>query len=327
LIAALKYVQASAALQGPAAAALGPYFNAMALICVCSSAAIRMLGAVGGSHHTLGDDTMPASARPVAAAAVTELRAGGDEQLIWLHVMGRLLVAAGQLLQQVPQRVTASGDCVLTDRTRPKHNQFARYVDLLQALLLSVKALGMLGVLGQGEAAAATAVAAGTAAAATQADITRLQQQATGVRKQVEDIQVMFKQSFDYGVRGMRAQEQATDVKAMQQLHAACKEGGLPQQLYSFGVAYCAAFPQRGCCGNPACTNLDKFTETALASQGCSGCDRVSVMRVHGAVLKGWGFRLCVRGNQAASKFNPHANTEHMRNSVALSRCLTSEAH
>ena len=286
LVAALKYSQASIALQGPSTAALGPYFNAMALLCVCSSAAIRMLGNVNGPQHTLGDDTTSASARPVAAAAaVVELQARGFEQLIWLDVMGRLLVAAGQLLQQVPQRVTASGDCVLTDRTRPQHNQFARYVDLLQALLLSVKALGMLGVLGQGEAAAATAVAAGTAAATTQADLSRLQQQATGLRKQVEDIQA----SFEYGVRGMMAQEHAAGVKAMQQLHAACKEGGLPQQLYSFGVAYCAAFPQRGCCGNPACVNLDKFTETALACQGCSGCDKVSVIRVQRYVSDGLG--------------------------------------
>jgi hypothetical protein len=82
LVAALKYSQASIALQGPSTAALGPYFNAMALLCVCSSAAIRMLGNVNGPHHTLVDDTTSASARPVAAAAaVVELRTGGLSSL------------------------------------------------------------------------------------------------------------------------------------------------------------------------------------------------------------------------------------------------------
>jgi hypothetical protein len=87
---------------------------------------------------------------------------------------------------------------------------------------------------------------------------------------------MLFEQSSAYGAQGMQAQQRLAGAQAMQKLHAACQQGGLPQQLHSFGVAYCAAFPQPGCCGNPACTNLDKFTETALASQGCLGCNRVS---------------------------------------------------
>lgn len=62
---------------------------------------------------------------------------------------------------------------------------------------------------------------------------------------------------------------------ALRQLHADCTTGGLPQQLQQFGMACCAAFPQRGACGNPACTNLERFSEASVAKQGCTGCDKV----------------------------------------------------
>lgn len=278
LVAALKYAQVSAALQGSAAATLGSYYNAVWLLCVCSSAAIKMLG--NDAHLILCNDTLPlmSSVLPVAAAAPNaQLRTDRAQQLIWLHALGRLLVAAGQLLQQVPQHVTASGSCTVVDDLFPDLKQFMRYVQVTQSLRLTLTAFGMFGVLGQGEEAA-TAAAGGIPAAATQADRARLLQQATSLQQQVTDIHALFKQSFDLSVQGMQAEGQLTRVQAMQKLQEACQEGGLPQQLCSFGEAYCAASPQHGCCGNPACTSLEKFTETALASQGCSGCGKVSVI-------------------------------------------------
>jgi hypothetical protein len=218
------------------------------------------------------------SVLPVAAAAPNaQLRTDRAQQLIWLHALGRLLVAAGQLLQQVPQHVTASGNCTVVNDLFPDLKQFMRYVQVMQALRLTLTAFGMFGVLGQGEEAA-TAAAGGIPAAATQADRARLLQQATSLQQQVTDIHALFKQSFDLSVQGMQAEGRLTRVQAMQKLQEACQEGGLPQQLCSFGEAYCAAFPQHGCCGNPVCTSLEKFTETALASQGCSGCGKVSVI-------------------------------------------------
>jgi hypothetical protein len=293
LIAALKYVQVSAALQGSAAATLASYYNAVWLLCACSSAAIKMLG--NGAHLTLCNDTMPSlsSALHVAAAAASvQLRTERGEQLIWLHVLGRLLVAAGQLLQQVPQYVAASGACALENDAFPELKQFFQCVQVTQALMLTVTAFGMFGVLGQGEAAA-TAAPGGILVAATQADLAQLLQQATGLQQQVTDVQALFKQSFDYSVQGMQAEGRLTRVQAMQQLHAACKEGGLPQQLCSFGEAYCAAFPQNGCCGNPACINLEKFTEATLASRGCLGCGKVSVIRLQWCSLHHQGRRAC----------------------------------
>ena len=239
----------------------------------------RCLGTVPTSRSAMTMPSLSSALHVAAAAASVQLRTERGEQLIWLHVLGRLLVAAGQLLQQVPQYVAASGACALEIDAFPELKQFVQCVQVTQALMLTVTAFGMFGVLGQGEAAA-TAAPGGILVAATQADLAQLLQQATGLQQQVTDVQALFKQSFDYSVQGMQAEGRLTRVQAMQQLHAACKEGGLPQQLCSFGEAYCAAFPQHGCCGNPACINLEKFTEATLASRGCLGCGKVSVIRL-----------------------------------------------
>lgn len=64
-------------------------------------------------------------------------------------------------------------------------------------------------------------------------------------------------------------------VSALWRLSTECESGGLLQRLSSFGHACCLAFPQRGCCGNPLCINLDKFSEGDLATRGCKGCNKV----------------------------------------------------
>jgi hypothetical protein len=270
LVAALKYVQASAAMQGPAEAAMHTFYNATELLCACGSAVSRMLGSC--SQLTMGMHTMPASALAAAANTDAQLHSEREQQLVWLDVLGRLLVAAGQLLQQVPQRVSASGDLVLESLVLPKAQQFAQYAELMQALLMTMAGFGFYGVL-RHRAAVPTALLV----AATQADCARLLQQARDLQEQVHAIATLFQQSSGYGAEGMQDQQRLAGVQAMMQLRAACQQGGLPQQLHNFGVAYCATFPQRGCCGNPACTNLDKFTETTLSSHGCSGCDKVSM--------------------------------------------------
>ena len=223
----------------------------MTLLCANSSAAIAMLG-------------------PVAEVAVGASKLGRQQQLLLFQVLGRVLVAASQLLQQVPQWVSPGGSFMRVDSAFPAPNQLSEYGGIMS--MLGVTVMSMQSMLRQGGAAAAAVEACASAAAATSADITQLMQKAAGLLQQSAPIAQAFCAN-DEGVEG-------ADVLAMQRLHAACQAGGLPQVLHSFGVACCAAFPQRGCCGNPACTNLEKFAETALASQGCSGCSKVSLFSV-----------------------------------------------
>jgi hypothetical protein len=256
LVAAVKYSRVCAALTksagsvGGARAVLGCYYNSMTLLCASSSAAIAMLG-------------------PVAAVAVGASKLSRKQQLLWFHVLGRVLVAASQLLQQVPQWVSPGGFLRL-DPAFPAPNQFSEFAGVTS--MLGVTLMSMQSMLQQGGAAAAAVDAGSPAAAATPADITQLLQQAAGLLLQLAPIAQAFCAN-DEGAEG-------ADVLAMQRLHAACQAGGLPEQLYSFGMACCATFPQRGSCGNPACTSLEKFTETALASQGCSGCNKVRMFVV-----------------------------------------------
>jgi hypothetical protein len=195
-----------------------------------------------------------------------------EQQLSWFQVLGRGLVAASQLLQQVPQLIATGGGFVHVDDQFPAPSQFTLFAGVAATLGLTV--MSMQSMLQQGGAAAAAVEAGLAAAAATPADLARLQQLASGLQMQVAPLTRACCSIMPV------AQVDEVGTAAMQELYAACQEGGLPQQLYSFGVACCAAFPQRGCCGNPACTNLDKFTEIALASHGCSGCDKVRILYV-----------------------------------------------
>jgi hypothetical protein len=256
LVAAVKYVQYTAALSRPSGSPgvleLSSHFNSMLLLCASSSAAYQAL-----------------RWRQTAAAPMGGSQLSREQQLVWLQVLGRVLVAAGQLLQQVPQFVSADGSCMSTNQ------QLSRYGG--KTAMLKIFIMTMQTMLQQGGAAAAAVEAGSPAAAATPADLTRLLQLAAGLQQQLAPVIIAF-HSTRQAVQG------GSVLPATQQLRAACQAGGLPQQLHSFGVACCAAFPQRGCCGNPACTNLDKFTETALASQGCSGCGKVSTLQAHRAV-------------------------------------------
>jgi hypothetical protein len=260
LVAALKHAQYSAALTRSAGsldgAVLGSYYNSILLLLECSRVAIRVLGPPVGPELNR------------------------EQQLLWLQVLGRVLVAAGPLLQQVPQFVSSAGSFFGSDSRFSPFMQFKRCFDAV--IFLDATVMVMLGILHQGGAAAAAVEAGSPAAAATPADIARLMQLAVGLQQALKGILSAVKASA--ATDGVEVEVQPEDVDsweaAMQQLHAACQAGGLPQQLHSFGVACCAAFPQRGCCGNPACTNLDKFTETSLASQGCSGCNKVRTLQV-----------------------------------------------
>jgi hypothetical protein len=276
LVAALKYTQASVALQGSAQATMHTFHHALGLLSACSSAAVGILDRC--SSLTISINRMQDAAAAAAAKADVQLHIEREQQLLWLDVLGRVLVAASKLLQQFPQRVSASGSFMHADSGFSDIEQFAQYAELMRGVLATTMAYDTFGVLGQGDAAA-IAVAAGLAAAATQEDLARLLQQVTTLQEQVLVVEALFSQSYAHGGQGMQEQLCPASIQAMQQLHAACQEGGLPQQLHSFGIAYCAAFPQRGCCGNPACTNLNKFTETALASQGCSGCNKVRALQ------------------------------------------------
>jgi hypothetical protein len=257
LVAAVKYARFGAALT-PATghldpAVLGSYYNSIALLGAISNAAFKFLGPGAMAETTFYDSLIMSMGTP----------------LLWLQALGRVLLAAGQLLQQAPQFVVANGRFVCVDDiSAPQQSStyssftliLGRTVERLHSMLL------------QGGEAAAAVEAGSPAAAATPVDLARLLQLAADLQQQLDPIAMAF-----YSSRH-EARAQGSGVSAaMQQLYTACQEGGLPQKLYGFGVACCAAFPQRGCCGNPACTNLGKFTETALASHGCSGCDKVSM--------------------------------------------------
>jgi hypothetical protein len=256
VVAALKHAQYSAALTRSAAsldaAVLGSYYNSILLLLESSRVAIRNLGPPGGPELNR------------------------EQQLLWLQVLGRVLVAAGPLLLLVPQFVSSSGGFFGSAGMFLPFRQFKQFMDAV--MFLDATALTMLRILYWDGAAAAAVEAGSPAAAATPAGLVRLQQQAEGLQQALKDILSAFQASAATGGAGAEGQDACGGEAAMQQLHAACQEGGLPQQLHSFGVACCAAFPQRGCCGNPACINLDKFAETALASQGCSGCDKVRTL-------------------------------------------------
>lgn len=45
-------------------------------------------------------------------------------------------------------------------------------------------------------------------------------------------------------------------------------------KLKSFAEQVCAALPLLGCCGNPACLNTEKRSETVLANGKCGKCPR-----------------------------------------------------
>jgi hypothetical protein len=67
----------------------------------------------------------------------------------------------------------------------PAARQFARYAELMQALMLAMTAFSMFGMLGQGEAVTAAAALPG---AATHVDLERVMQQANSLQQQVQDI-------------------------------------------------------------------------------------------------------------------------------------------
>ena len=254
LMAALKYVQYSAALSTPAGSPghlVTSHMNSMLLLCASSTAA----------YQALGWETQ---------AEIGAAQRSVEQQLMWFQVLGRLLVAAGQLLQQIPQFVSAEGSWASADIAMGSQ-QLPRYGKIIAMPRMIVTT--MQSMLQQGGAAAAAVDAGLPTAAATPEKLTRLLRQAADLQQQLAPIiSAFFPPSQAVQGGGVQA--------AMQQLRAACQAGGLPQQLQSFGVACCAAFPQHGCCGNPGC-NLEKFTETALASRGCSGCDKVRNLQIH----------------------------------------------
>ena len=256
LVAAVKYAMFCATLTPPAGplehAVLELYYNSITLLGASINAVFTFLG--------------PEAV--VAATFYESLLISMDSPLLWLQVLGRVLLAAGQLLQQVPQFVTATGSFVCVDGQCSAVQQSSTYSSFTLMLGRTVERLHSM--LLQGGEAAAAAAAGSPAAAANPTNLARLPRLAADLQQQLDPMAMAFYLS--------RHDAQGTGVSAaMQQLYTACQDGGLPQKLYGFGVACCAAFPQRGCCGNPACTNLDKFTETALASQGCSGCNKVGM--------------------------------------------------
>jgi hypothetical protein len=255
LVAAVKYVQVTANLTRSARPhepeVLRCYFHSTTLLVAITRAAMRVLG----------------DAEDVAAGG-SQLSA--EQQLLWFQVLGRVVIAAGQLLQQTPQFISGGGGLVHVDDMYPAPKLFSLYCGVVATLGLAV--MSMQSMLQQGMAAAAAVAAGSPAAAATFNDLAQLQQQADGLQMQVAPLT----RAFCMGSQEMYGGDVSA---ALHELQAACQQGGLPQQLHSFGAACCAAFPTRGCCGNPACTNLDKFSEAALASQGCSGCHKVRTVQ------------------------------------------------
>jgi hypothetical protein len=256
MVAALKYAPVCGGRAGTAAL----FLNRLGVVVSVNSASLRIL------------QTHQEAAAPAAAPLPQH------QQLVWFHLLGRCLIAAGSLLEQVPMHVPENGECVGTGSRGQ--------VRILGAALrlLVISASHMHSMLSQG-GAAASAVAAGTAGA-TPDDLPRLLQQAADLQQQLVSIYRVlnphaYNEDGGWAVGNndtlvvVSSDQQAS---AMRNLRAACASGDLLQQLTSFGVACCSAFPQPGVCGNPACLNLDKFSEAALATRGCSGCNKVRLL-------------------------------------------------
>jgi len=318
LVAALKFLQSSAA-KGSGAAEQEIFYHRLGLLASCCSAAVLLLGDAGCSDlyrlWTYQQD-MPAAAAtapaPAGAGAGSCAAAGASllsSELVWLYALGRCLIAAGQVLQQVPIWVSPMGGFVLSVMPRQPETQLKSFKVLTRTLVGAV--MRMHSILQPGGAAAA-AVTAGSpaAAAATVQDLARLQKQAADVQQQLAVIHKQMSpedydaegnwagQSPKAAAAGSMNNNSSQATSALQQLHAACTSGELQQHLHSFGVTCCAAFPQRGCCGNPACTRLDKSSEAALASLGCTGCSKVGWYKhsLHWKALQG----ACIHGHHMA---------------------------
>lgn len=212
-----------------------------------------------------------------AQAMAPAVQLSSEQQLIWLNLMGRCLVTGAKLLQEAPKMLMANGFFVMTSNLWPEAAQFSNYVAMVVTALTTV--MHMHTMLEQQGGAAAAAVVAGTAATTT-ASLAGLVKQASGLQQQLMAIDKALcpgRYDADGNLTGVDDRFKRTVMPIEQalagqrRLREACASGSLLQDLASFGAA-CAAFPQPGCCGNPACSNLDKLSEAALASRYCSGC-------------------------------------------------------
>jgi hypothetical protein len=282
LVAALKLIQCTAYNEAAADASassvmLHMFCNRAGMFCSASSAVLRVLG--DGGHSRMKLYALPGPSAALAAAGAPR---STEQQLLWFHLLGRSLVAVAKLLPQLPLHLTASGmpQCT-TEAAWPLVQQ---YTVIGASLRLTVVTLICMHKMLQAGGAAAAAMAAGLpGAAATPAQLQHLLQQAAELQQRLTALHRLL-HPMDYSDDGSWAGGNPNQTfsfslpqlaYAMAQLRAACVSGELLQQLHSFGVACCAAFPQPGCCANPACTNLDKFTETALANRACKGCNKV----------------------------------------------------
>ena len=78
-----------------------------------------------------------------------QLQSEREQQLLWLDVLGRMLAAAGQLMQQASHLATRLCKRQLhACRQRfVETDQFARYAEFMRALLLTIPAHNPIGVL------------------------------------------------------------------------------------------------------------------------------------------------------------------------------------
>lgn len=192
-------------------------------------------------HRVLGEATHSrvhvhsASGRTADMSAAAGVPRSTEQQLLGLHLLGRSLLAAQPLLQQVPHQTSASGAFVMATATCLVQTQYKKVAATLRLLIVNV--MRMHKILQQ-DGAAAAAVAAGAAgAAATPADLARLLQQAEELEVQLHSMYAAFCPA-DYDAQGYwagRSPQQARDSmpassaqahqveSSMCQLRAACQ--------------------------------------------------------------------------------------------------------
>jgi hypothetical protein len=296
LLSGFKLIQGTA-LNGPAGAKMQLYVNRCGLFDDVVAAVYSLLGDVTHSRVHVHWESGPTPTAVAAAGAPPST----EQQLLGLHLLGRSLLAAQALLQQVP---STGGAFAMVAALVPGMQLHSRVGTVLRLLVVNV--MCMRKMLQEGGAAAAAVAAGAAGAAAAPVDLARLLQQAGELEAQLHSIYAAFCPA-DYDAQGNwagRTPQQARDSReassspahqaeaSMSQLQAACQSGGLLQLLHSFGVSCCAAFPQPRCCGNPACTSLEKFSEAGLAKRGCQGCDKVCGVLL--VVLWLWAVAACV---------------------------------
>lgn len=217
-----------------------------------------------------------------------------EQQLVWLHLIGRCLAALGaaRVLRELLAHLAA---CRVTGRGRggglPAEARMRAFGGLMMDVIDAARRLGAAlarasAMLAPGGAAAAAASAGSAAAAVDGGDLARLRQQAAELRAALAPALARLLPGSGFSAAGTRftaPTQLDLDVDdlaaAAEALGALATTGGLARQLAEFGAALAGAFPAPGMpvCGHAGCATLGAELErfNGGATRTCSACKTV----------------------------------------------------